>query len=145
MTLIELVIAMAMLAALVGLAIPTYSRYQERARRTQVLADISGIQTTVKGFEAEFRRYPNSLIDVGMDDVLDPWNNPYQYLNIGSGPPSAKGKARKDKNLVPINSDYDLYSRGPDGDSKPPLTAKASHDDIIRANDGGFVGVARDY
>jgi general secretion pathway protein G len=55
------------------------------------------------------------------------------------------GQQRKDRNLVPINSDYDLYSMGPDGRSVSPLTAQASRDDIIRANDGGFVGKASDY
>ena len=52
---------------------------------------------------------------------------------------------RKDQNLVPINSDYDLYSLGEDGDSKAPLTARASHDDIIRANNGNFIGLGEDY
>jgi general secretion pathway protein G len=54
-------------------------------------------------------------------------------------------KPRKDKNLVPLNSDYDLYSMGKDGESQIPLTVKISHDDIIRANDGAFVGLAIDY
>jgi len=34
---------------------------------------------------------------------------------------------------------------GKDGASVPPLTAKASRDDIIRANDGRFIGLASDY
>jgi len=46
---------------------------------------------------------------------------------------------------VPINSDFDLWSMGPDGKSVPPLTAKASRDDIVRANDGTFYGWASDY
>ena len=58
---------------------------------------------------------------------------------------SGHGHARKDHSLVPINTDFDLYSMGPDGRSSPPLTAKASRDDIVRANDGAFVGVAADY
>ena len=49
------------------------------------------------------------------------------------------------KNVVPINSDFDLYSMGEDGKSKSPLTAKPSHDDIVRANDGAFIGLATDY
>jgi hypothetical protein len=51
----------------------------------------------------------------------------------------------KDKSLHPLNSDYDLYSMGPDGQSQTPLTAKASRDDIIRANNGGFIGVVEDH
>jgi general secretion pathway protein G len=49
---------------------------------------------------------------------------------------------RKDRFLVPINSRFDLYSMGRDRASVPPLTAKVSQDDIIRADDGAFVGLA---
>lgn len=78
-----------------------------------------------------------------MQDLRDPWDNAYAYTNIAEV--KGNGKLRKDRNLVPINSDYDLYSKGPDGESVGPLTAKKSRDDIIRANDGGFVGVAEDF
>ena len=47
--------------------------------------------------------------------------------------------------MVPINSDFDLYSMGKDGKSQTPLTAKASHDDIIFANNGEYVGRASEY
>jgi general secretion pathway protein G len=63
----------------------------------------------------------------------------------GSSGGGGGGQPRKDRFLVPINSDYDLYSMGPDGASTPPLTAKASHDDIIRASDGAYVGVAENF
>ena len=55
------------------------------------------------------------------------------------------GQARKDRFLVPLNSDYDLYSMGPDGKSSSPITAKPSQDDIIRAADGSYVGPAIDF
>jgi general secretion pathway protein G len=29
--------------------------------------------------------------------------------------------------------------------SETPLTAKASHDDIIRANNGTYIGIASEY
>ena len=76
---------------------------------------------------------------------MDAWGNPYEYLNLGTVTPPTQHKIRKDKNLHPINSDYDLYSKGPDGQSVAPLTAMASRYDIIRANDGAFIGVAVDY
>jgi general secretion pathway protein G len=64
----------------------------------------------------------------------------------GGGPPCGGiGGARKDRFLVPINSDFDLYSMGKDGESLGPLTAITSHDDIIRANDGGYYGLASDF
>ena len=45
----------------------------------------------------------------------------------------------------PKNSDFDLYSMGKDGASVGPLTAKASRDDVVRASDGRFVGLASDF
>lgn len=60
----------------------------------------------------------------------------------GGGP---KAQPRKDHNLHPINSDYDLYSMGKDGKSVSPLTGGPSRDDIVRANNGRFVGKAADY
>ena len=50
-----------------------------------------------------------------------------------------------DHQLHPINCDYDLYSVGKDGKSEAPLTAKVSQDDIIRANNGGYVGLVSNY
>ena len=55
------------------------------------------------------------------------------------------GQARKDRFLVPLNSDYDLYSAGKDGKSRPPLSAQMSQDDIVRANDGAYIGLASQY
>ena len=88
-------------------------------------------------------KLPDSLQEVGITDLLDPWGNPYEYLDYekAQGPV----QPRKDKFLKPINSTYDVYSKGKDGDSKIPLTAKASRDDIVRANDGAFIGLAVEF
>jgi general secretion pathway protein G len=63
--------------------------------------------------------------------------------NQGGGNPPVQ--PRKDRFLVPINSDFDLYSMGKDRETVAPLTAKKSHDDIVRANDGAFVGLASEF
>lgn len=63
----------------------------------------------------------------------------------GGGGGSIMGSVRKDRFQVPINSDFDLYSMGPDGKSQGPLSAKASRDDVIRANDGAFIGIAAEF
>ncbi len=91
------------------------------------------------------RALPLTLEAVLGEEPFDPWGHPYRYLPFDSGIPGWQGERRKDKNLVPINSKFDLYSCGADGDSKPPLTAKASRDDIVYANDGGYIGPASDY
>ena len=79
---------------------------------------------------------------MGEDNRLDPWKRPYEYWPITG---DKNQKVRKDRNLHPLNTDFDLCSRGRDGNTNLALTAQASHDDIIRANDGKFVGLASKY
>jgi general secretion pathway protein G len=79
---------------------------------------------------------------VAFNTRTDPWGQPYQYYNIAA---NGKGGARKDKALNPLNSDFDLYSVGPDGLTKSQVSNKDSLDDVIRANNGGFIGNASDF
>jgi general secretion pathway protein G len=90
------------------------------------------------------RTPPDSLSAVGQGGKLDPWGRPYEYLRL-EGVKGVAGKARKNKSLVPLNSDFDLYSKGKDGESVGPLTSPVSRDDVLRANDGGFIGLASEY
>ena len=143
LTIVELLVAMAVIATLAAIAVPNFQAYTERSRTATAIADIHSIALKITAYRAETGAFPVSLDEVGAGSKLDPWKNPYQYLNMATT--QGKGKVRKDHNLVPINSDYDLYSMGKDGQSQSPLTAKASRDDIIRANDGGYVGPASGY
>jgi general secretion pathway protein G len=142
-TIVELLIVVAMIGVLAGIAIPKYMDYRERIRVAQAITDIRALSLLINHYQLDAREYPPSLASVGNANKLDPWGRPYMYLNLQTM--KGKGAARKNKNLVPINSGYDLYSMGKDGESRGPLTAKASRDDVIRANDGGFVGLASDY
>lgn len=64
----------------------------------------------------------------------------------GGGPPcGGVGGSRKDRFTNPINKDFDIYSMGKDRRSATPLTAAISHDDVIRASEGGFYGLARNF
>ena len=141
-TLVELVTAIAILGILSSIAVPAYSTYIEKARITACIAEIRMLEKDIFAYEGANGNLPNNLNNIGLGNVLDPWGNPYQYLPVAGTPP---GQLRKDRFLVPLNSDFDLYSMGKDGKSKPPLTAQASHDDILRANDGGYVGLASEY
>lgn len=131
------------MAVLAIIAVPRYDDYRERLRIAQAVTDIGYLQTRISMFIDDNRTPPDDLAQIGQGGKLDPWGNPYQYLNLETL--KGKGKARKNRNLVPINSDYDLYSMGKDGASVGPLTAKASRDDIVRANDGRFIGLASEY
>ncbi len=143
-TLAELLMTIAILGVLAAIAVPMYVDHKEKIRRSQAMTDIGYIQTVIDLYATDNRyQYPDSLADVKMDGMLDPWKGPYRYTRLDNA--KGKGSARKDKNLVPINTDYDLWSNGPDGKSVAPLTAKASRDDIVRANNGRYVGLAADY
>jgi general secretion pathway protein G len=142
-TIIELLLVLALIGTLSAITIPIYSHALNKARVTRAMGDIKSISVTIATRQIETGAYPASLAEVGDDQMLDPWGHPYQYLNLSDA--SDHGGARKDKNLVPLNSDFDLYSMGPDGASVSALTAKASRDDIVRANNGAFIGLAADY
>jgi len=48
--------------------------------------------------------------------MLSPWDNQYQYLKLFGE--EGNGGNRKDRKLNPLNSDFDLYSMGKNGQSK---------------------------
>jgi general secretion pathway protein G len=142
-SLVELLIIVLMIATLVAIAVPIYARALDQARMAHAIAEIHTLFKEIFLYDTRHGKLPDTLADIGRAQLRDPWGHPYQYLNFANA--SGKGQMRKDHFLVPLNSRYDLYSMGPDGDSKPPLSAKASQDDIIFANDGGFVGPASEY
>ncbi len=199
-TLIEMMMMTAIIGLLASLAVPKYKGYVEKARIARCIAEIRYIERDITAYFIEREKLPNSLNDLGrsLNNLSDPWGNPYQYLLIagtkfasnggedgtyyarnnwmpniaattvgsekgfwsgswfvseawaapgggGGGGGGGGAKPRKDRFLVPINSDYDLYSMGADGESVEPLTAAKSRDDIVRASDGAFVGVAENF
>lgn len=145
-TLLEIMMVVAILATLVAISIPMYSTRIEKIKIQLLVQNIRTMEQTILLFEEGKGRLPETLEEAGIT-LLDPWGNPFQYISIRGKALSGKDKVspRKDKSLHPLNSDYDLWSMGPDGKTALPLTAKASHDDIIRAGDGNFVGIAEDY
>lgn len=143
-TLIEMLAVMVLIGVLIGIVTPRLENVLVTVKVTQAIADITVIQLDVLAYSVTNDSLPPDLATIGRSAMLDPWGNPYQYLNYGGNTKNPPG-ARKDRSLHPLNSDFDLYSTGADGQSAPPITAKSSQDDIIRANDGGYVGLARNY
>lgn len=143
-TLMELMLVLAIAAIIAVIAIPNYRAYVDRAKVSVAVGDIGRMKLRIDAWQlANNDALPASLADVGFGGQLDPWGFPYVYFPY-NGDKNNKG-ARKDKNLHPLNTYYDLYSIGPDGATNLPITAKVSQDDIIMANDGTFVGKASDY
>jgi general secretion pathway protein G len=58
---------------------------------------------------------------------------------------SSSGPQRSYNGQSPVNLDYDLFSMGPDRKTALPLEGSPGEDDIIRLDDGCFVGMAKDW
>lgn len=147
-SLIELLIVVGLLGTIAAISLPIYMDSLDKARVARAIGDIAAVSEEISLFWFDNGRYPNSLGEVGRAGMVDPYGEPYEYLNIADNK-NGKGKGgtggRKDRFLVPVNSDFDLYSKGADKDSVLPFTAPQSHDDIVRANNGAYIGLAEDF
>jgi general secretion pathway protein G len=147
-SLVELMMVIAIISTLAAIAIPSYTEIISQAKVLAAIGDIRHIQFEIDSYFTSNGSYPMSLDLIDEGDRRDPWGQPYQYLKIAGESDKKKGKVkgcRKDKNLVPLNADYDLFSMGRDKDYVAPITAKKSWDDIIRANNGSYIGLAKKY
>ncbi len=141
-TLIELLSVLVIIGLLAGLAVPQLRGLTDRARVARAIGDLRVMTQALLVLDS----LPASLATVGFGGKLDPWGRPYVYYRfpppVGGAPPAG---TRKDRFLVPVNSRFDLYSRGKDGLSALPFTAAQSRDDVVVANDGGFYGLSSKY
>lgn len=141
LTLIELLVVMAVIAILSTIAVVLYYNFTYQAQVAKAVADISAISSEIQTFHMMNERLPVDLAEVNRGNFLDPWGHPYEYLDIVNG----VGKPRKDGKLKPMNSDFDLYSRGRDGLTKEKLDDKDSLDDVVRVFDGQFINLASKF
>lgn len=144
-TIIELMAVVMIIGILAGFGVPKLREAVERAKVARAIGEINAIQWDLMALEQQNQPLPADLSGVGRGGMKDPWGFPYQYYKFPTRAHGNPPGARRDRFLVPINSTFDLYSVGPDGQTSPPLTASMSQDDIVRANDGGFIGKARDF
>lgn len=142
-TLIELLIAMAVAATMIAIAVPSYNSVMEKKKLSKVIEDLNQIATAVEQKYYSADRYPDSLADLGLGDMKDPWGHSYQYLNLRD--PANENLSRKNASLNPVNKDFDLFSAGADGVTNLNFNDNASEDDIVRANSGAYYGYVKDY
>jgi general secretion pathway protein G len=160
-------IVLAVVAALASLAGTQYTKLLDRARVASAVSEMQAVSRLLDNLKLDETELPDTLAEVDAE-LVDPWGRPYEYLKLvgtlppghASGDPSGlphvsaqppgKGaeepaQPRKDRFLVPINTDYDLYSRGADGQTEKQLDRTVSRDDVIRAANGGYFGLAENF
>jgi len=141
MSLLELTMAIGVVALVASVAVPSVDAYLNHGKATHAIGDIGTISIQLYRWQSNTRKFPETLAEAGLTKFVDPWGNPYQYVNVATAKP---GAVRRDRNGTPLNSDFDLYSMGPDGRTETRLNEGKARDDIVRANNGQFVGVAED-
>lgn len=141
-TLIELMGVIALMGVVLAIGIPSYQSYLNKTKLRQAAVEMVSMSATIQGYQVDNRDFPANLAAVQLAGRLDPWGRPYVYYNVDA---NGRGGARKDRALNPLNTDFDLYSLGPDGASRSQITQRDSLDDIIRANNGGYFGIASDF
>ena len=155
-TLLELLVALVIVAILTLIAVPLFGNntidcknpdarpgFIMRAKIANTIGVLGEINIKADMFDLRMGRSPTSLVELGIADKLDPWGNPYVFTSFEGM--SGNGPKRKDHNMVPVNSYFDVYSMGPDGKTATPFTSIAGQDDIVIAGNGQYVGIACKY
>lgn len=142
LTLLELMLVLGVMAALILVGQAAMADYRERVRVQQAITDIAAIGLAITQHFNDAGEFPADLAAVGHGGATDPWGNAYHYTDL-TGP--GNGRARKDRRLNPLNSDFDLFSAGKDGVYKTQISHRDSLDDVIRARDGRFVDLAEKF
>ena len=106
----------ALIGIIAALAVPAFIQQLERMKVRRAIADLATIEFEIERYEAENDVLPDSAEDLERPIPVDPWGRTYVYFRFGE--PGGRGKARKDRFLVPINSSFGLYSVGRDGQSE---------------------------
>jgi general secretion pathway protein G len=121
-------------------AIPAFNGYVERSRVARAVSEIGTMSLKLHRFQQDTHALPVSLAEAGLGGD-DPWGRPYVYVRAAG----SRAQLRKDDEFAPLNTDFDLYSLGPDGVSSLALPAAPSRDDVVRAANGAYIGVAVNY
>jgi general secretion pathway protein G len=138
----DVLVAVAAVLIVGSFAIPAFTGYLERARVARAVSDIGTLSLRLHQWQRSGHTLPQNLAEAGIAAAVDPWGRPYVYLRAAD---ASRSQLRKDGELVPVNSDFDLYSLGPDGVSALALPAAPSRDDVVRAANGAFIGLAANY
>ena len=92
-TLIELLIVMAVIAVLIGIAIPSFRGMQDEAKRAKAGGDLRVLKLALEAYQAKHDTYPTSLPSLEVEGTVvqklptDPFGTAYNFaLCTGANP-----------------------------------------------------------
>ena len=140
-TLAETLLGVVFLAIGAGAAAPSVATHLEERRVELAVKDIVSIEHALERYRTIHHALPDSLDQLGVPVPVDPWGRAYEYFNFTSRGLSEQ----RVYHSLPLNSDYDLYSRGRDGYTDLMINAAPARNNIVRGRDGEFIGLAADF
>ena len=137
-SLVELLFVIAIIGALASMALPSFNEFKTNAKNKACASDLRTIDNAIAAYSISNNALPASLNDIGMGTLVDPWGRSYVYQSL-----SDAAAVPLEDNIVgsQLNTDYDLYSKGSDGASTPASGDPTNTDDIVRSNNGAYVGM----
>lgn len=131
-TLVELIVVSVIIGILATMAIPTYGFIKQKIRVARCIVEIRDLETAISAYTIDKGgSLPVDMAALGLGIPKDPWGNDYQYRLV---------PYRKDVTF--INDDFDLYSVGANRETTQNIGTSESLDDVVRAGNGGFIGLA---
>jgi len=135
-TLIELLIVVAIIAILAALALSQFAIFKEKAKVARCSSELRSLEKEIIAYATDKGSFPPNLAEINRDNLHDPWGRPYVYSltlhRINTAPPC-------------LNTDFDLYSKGSNGNTADSIVDPLSLDDIVRVDDGAFCDMAERY
>lgn len=136
-TLVELLVVTVIIGILATIGMSSFAGFRESAKIAVAIGAIKDLEREIVAHVLEKGAYPavaTWLSDIKKEGLVDPWGQPYVYTAPGIRTMGG-----------PLNADFDLYSKGIDGDSAAALLDPPSRDDIVRINDGAYIGLASKF
>jgi len=143
-TLIELMVVIAIIAIIAAIAIPNYQSFIQKGKEAEAMGMVRSIEGDVEAFFAKNNYFPDINELYNGNNPVDPWGEKMVYIPL-DGYPAYLGFAKVDQSMTPLNSDYDVYSKGNDKITNKVVTNDVTQDDLLRANNGSFVGRGKEY
>jgi general secretion pathway protein G len=150
-TMVELIMVMAIIGVLAAISMIAISDFKNKTKTARAATEIRGLEKDIIAYATDKGTYPPDLAAIGMAGLKDPWNGNYVYTPAppATAPPAPPASHPRyvtaDIDTPPLNTDFYLYSKGPNGRSDPWIGSDDSLDDLIRANDGSYVGTAEQF